>query len=192
MRGSSSMFVAAGLFALGANLAQAQIADSLWIGTDNTSGRLVLNTDRSGNVLRSVGPVEATGFGIDLSSNTIYFAQSVGVITARDLTTLATGSSFSAGGTEDMTLGGGFLWRAGKVGPAASATIVKIDPVTHASSSAFNVPFLALGIAWDGSGLWISEFTGARLVQRFEIRGRGFFEVLCPGGRGEAGKGSDD
>jgi hypothetical protein len=93
--------------------AQGQTANSLWIGTDNANDRLVLNTDRTGALLQSVGPVEATGFAIDLKANTIYFGTSNGTTTSRNLTTLAAGASFSASGTEDMTFGGNFIWRAG-------------------------------------------------------------------------------
>jgi hypothetical protein len=150
---------------------QAQFGNSLWIGTDNTSGRMVLNTDRSGTLLQSVGPVEATGFAIDLTANLIYFGKSLGGITAYDLTTLTPGSSFSAGGTEDMTFDGHFIWRGGTAGPAASPIITKIDPVTHVSVQGFTVPFQALGIAWDGSGFWIAEFTFNGRIQRFDNAG---------------------
>jgi hypothetical protein len=89
--------------------AWAQFDNSLWIGTDNVSSRMVLNTDRSGAVLRQVGPVEATGFAIDLAADTIYFGTSTGGIRPRDLTTLAPGSSFTTAGTEDMTYDGRYI-----------------------------------------------------------------------------------
>ena len=47
---------------------QTAFDNSLWIGTDNTSGRNVLNLDRSGALLRTVGPVECTGFAIDVNA----------------------------------------------------------------------------------------------------------------------------
>jgi hypothetical protein len=162
---------ASGQLALRANSPQAQFTNSLWIGTDNSSGRLVLNTDRTGALLRSVGPVEATGFAIDLNANIIYFGTSLGGTTPRDLTTTTAGASFSASGTEDMTFDGQFIWRAGAPGPAASTIITKIDPVTHQSTQGFTVPFQALGIAWDGSGFWIAEFALNGLVQRFDAAG---------------------
>jgi hypothetical protein len=154
-----------------AGLAQAQTPNSLWIGTDDATGRLVLNTDRAGALLQSVGPVEATGFAIDLNTNTIYFGTSDGTITPRNLTTLAAGASFSAPGTEDMTFGANFVWRAGTTGPSPSPIVTKTDPGTHVSSQAFTVPFQALGITWDGSGLWVAEFTSNGLVQRFDPSG---------------------
>jgi len=150
---------------------QAETANSLWIGTDDASDRLVLNTDRTGALLQSVGPVEVTGFAIDLKTNTIYFGTSNGTTTPRNLTTLAAGASFSASGTEDMTFGGNYIWRAGTTGPSASPTITKTDPGTLVSSEAFTVPFQALGIAWDGSGLWVGEFTSNGLIQRFDPSG---------------------
>jgi len=155
----------------GAASPQAQFTNSLWIGTDNTSSRSALNTDRNGTLLQSVGPVEATGFAIDLNANVIYFGTSVGKITPRDLTTQVPGASWSASGTEDMTFDGQFIWRAGAVGPASSPIINKIDPTTHVSVQAFTVPFQALGIAWDGTGLWIAEFTFNGLIQRFDVAG---------------------
>jgi hypothetical protein len=96
-----------GMTAIGAMPAQASpemaSPNSLWIGTDNVSSRMVLNTDKNGLVLQSVGPVEATGFAIDLTSGIIYFGTSIGAITARNLGTLSPGTTFSATGTEDMT-----------------------------------------------------------------------------------------
>jgi hypothetical protein len=151
--------------------AQGETANSLWIGTDNASDRLVLNTDRVGALLQGVGPVEATGFAIDLKANTIYFGTSNGTTTPMNLTTLAAGASFSASGTEDMTFGGNYIWRAGTTGPGASPIITRTDPGTHVSSEAFTVPFQALGIAWDGSGLWVGEFTSNGLIQRFDPSG---------------------
>jgi hypothetical protein len=150
---------------------QAQFANSLWIGTDNTSARSALNTDRNGALLRSVGPVQVTGFAIDLNANVIYFGTSLGGMTRRDLPTQASGASWSAGGTEDMTFDGQFIWRAGTAGPAASPIINKIDTVTQVSVQGFTVPFQALGIAWDGSGFWIAQFAFNGLVQRFDPAG---------------------
>jgi hypothetical protein len=150
---------------------QAQFPNSLWIGTDNAGSRKVLNTDRSGALLRDVGPIQVTGFAIDLSANAIYFGTSIGGITRWDLATLTSGGSSSSGGTEDMTFDGQLIWRAGIIGPAESPIITKIDPVTHISSTGFTVPFQALGIAWDGSGFWIAEFVFNGLVQRFDTAG---------------------
>jgi hypothetical protein len=135
--------------------------NSLWIGTDNNSGRSVLNMDRSGAVLRTVGPVECTGFAINPDSGLIYFATSGGGITSRDLGTASAGASFAAGGSEDMTFDGTFIWRTGVPGPSSSTVITKIDPV----------PFQTVGIAWDGSGFWIDEFTANGLVERFDPAG---------------------
>lgn len=150
---------------------QTDFPNSLWIGTDNTSSRNVLNMDGAGALLRSVGPLECTAFAIDLNANVIYFGTSIGGITARNLTTLAAGTSFSAGGTEDMTFDGTFIWRTGAPGPASSNVITKVDPVAHTSTPGFTVPFQTVGIAWDGSGFWVSQFTTNGLVQRFDAAG---------------------
>jgi hypothetical protein len=152
--------------------AHAQFRNSLWIGTDNVSSRMVLNTDRTGTILRQDGPVEATGFAIDLAADTIYFGTSTGGIRPKDLTTLVAGSSFTTAGTEDMTFDGQYIWRAGKAGPAASPMIQRIDPALHAvSGSGISLPFDALGIAWDGSGFWIGEFNFNGLIERFDTAG---------------------
>ena len=47
--------------------------NSLWLGTDNTDARPVLNTDRAGTELRRVDTTEATGIAIDPAANRIYF-----------------------------------------------------------------------------------------------------------------------
>jgi outer membrane protein assembly factor BamB len=167
----SSLVVGIVSFVLSAAGPARAASDSLWIGTDNTADRSVLNTDRAGTLLDSVGPVEATGFAIDQSANVIYFGTSDGSITPRDLTTLTAGTSFSAGGSEDMTFDGTFIWRCGAAGPDASSTITEIDPATHVASVGFTVPFQALGIAWDGSGFWIGEFGRNGLIQRFDRTG---------------------
>jgi hypothetical protein len=159
---------------LTAGTARAAFVNSLWIGTDNTNSRDVLNTDRSGNVLQAVTLTQSTGFAIDLNANVIYFGDSFGDIIPRNLTTLTPGATFfptPVTATEDMTFDGNLIWRAGKSGPAASQDITKIDPVTQVSSIAFSVPFQALGITWDGSGFWISEFGINGLVQRFDAAG---------------------
>src|SRR5438552_16660207 len=61
---------------------QTVFPNSLWIGTDNTSSRNVLNMDRAGVILGSVGPVECTAFAIDPNLNIIYFGTGNGGITA--------------------------------------------------------------------------------------------------------------
>src|SRR5262249_37346150 len=71
----------------------------------------------------------------------------------------------------DMAFYGGFLWRAGAPGPAASPNIIRIDPVTHASSVAFTISFNTIGIAWDGTGFWISEFVPNGLIKKFDFAG---------------------
>src|SRR5512135_1804852 len=65
--------------------------NSLWIGTDNTPSRPVLNIDRSGNELRRVDNTEATGIAIDPQANLIYFGVAeTGQVTGRNLADPAT------------------------------------------------------------------------------------------------------
>ena len=162
-------------FGLGAaSPVRAGFVNSLWIGTDNRGDLSVLNTDRTGALLRSEGPVQATGFAIDVQADIIYFGTSIGEIAPRNLTTLTPGTSFAAAGAEDMTFDGQFIWRAGintGSGPAESPNITKINPLSGTFSLGFTVGFDALGIAWDGSGFWISDFNFNGLVQRFDASG---------------------
>lgn len=154
------------IFALAAP-AHAQFVNSLWIGTGATSTRSVLNTDLSGNLLRSVGPVESTGFALNMATNTIYFGTSAGLITPRDLTTLAPGSGFTptVGPQEDMTFDStGFIWR------ADDTSVEQINPGTHTEVSSFDPGMGTLvGIAWDGTGLWVGQ--DGNLIKRFNTSG---------------------
>jgi hypothetical protein len=156
------------LFSAGA--AQAvSTPNSLWLGTDNTNTRPVLNTDRSGTLLRQVDNTEATGIAIDLAKNTIYFGTaSPGNITPRNLNTLAAGADINPPTSfyEDMAFDGTSIWRCGYNGP-----VYTIDPATGTTQLAFSTPFTNLGIAWDGSHLWISEFANGGLVARYDTSG---------------------
>jgi hypothetical protein len=158
---------------------------SLWIGNDTYTEYPVLNTDTSGTLLRTGGNVNATGFAIDSANNIIYYGAGDWVgssITALDLTTLTpTGVSFdtpSVTGSswgEDMTFDGSSIWRADYNG-----TIVEIDPVSGSLISYFDSFDFAMGIAWDGSGLWVSEFMGDT-VARYTTAGVATGEVFHTG-----------
>jgi hypothetical protein len=166
--------------------AAASFPNSLWIGTDNINTRAVLNTDTAGNVLRSVLTTDATGFGVDLASNIVYFGASSAVITPRNLTTLVPGTPFtpSTGFSEDMTFDGAHLWRC-SLGPVS-----EINPADGAILSSFYPGFQTMGIAWDGSDLWISQFTYGGIVARYTTAGVATAESfnvdsgILPGGLG--------
>ena len=148
---------------------------SLWIGTDN-GGSPVLNTDTSGNILRSVA-VESVGFAIDVASDTIYFGTlGSGDITPRNLTTLTPGSPITGpnAGQEDMTFDGSMIWRAN----LANGSVDRINPANGLTVGSFNPGFAPLGVAWDGTGLWVSEFTTGGLVKRFNPAGTATGEVF--------------
>ncbi len=158
---------------------------SLWVGTDNVPSCRILNMSRSGAVLRTVGPEEATGMAIDPDAEVLYVGTSAGLIQRKNLTTLVTEASFSAGGGEDMAFDGQFIWRGGgcPTGPCSNPIIKKIDPMAQTTVQAFSVPYNALGIAWDGSGLWIGEYTGfpgANRVMRFDPSGTPTGESFTP------------
>jgi hypothetical protein len=141
---------------------------SLWIGNDTATQYPVLNTDTAGNLLRTGGNVNVTGFAIDSANNTIYYGAgdyTGSLITPRDLTTLAPGTGFNTPPAinwgEDMTFDGSSIWRAGFNG-----VVAEINPTSGALTSSFN-PFGrgAMGIAWDGSFLWVSQFSGGTVAQ---------------------------
>ena len=148
---------------------------SLWLGTDN-GGTPVLNTDRSGTILRSVA-VESVGFAIDVANDTIYFGTlGSGDITPRNLTTLAPGTPITgpAANQEDMTFDGSMIWRAN----LSNGTVDRINPANGATIGSFDPGFAPLGVAWDGTGLWVSEYTAGGLVQRFDPAGTPTGEVF--------------
>jgi hypothetical protein len=132
---------------------------------------MVLNVDQSGTLLRSDGPEEATGFGVDLSSGTIYFGASGGAITPRDLGTLAAGPTITpSGGTplmEDMTFDGSKLWRASN----GDGLVHRINPLTGFDEFDFSPGFSPLGMAWDGKDLWVSQFAANGSVEQFTTAG---------------------
>jgi len=145
--------------------------NSLWIGTDNTSNRPVLNTDRAGNELRRVNNTEASGIAIDLATNLIYFGTAQpGQITGRNLNdpgtilvTLNPATSFA----EDMAFDGAFLWRA----DYSTRAVDRIDPSTGNIVFSFSPGFTPLGVAWDGTNLWVSEIANNGLVEQFTTGG---------------------
>jgi List-Bact-rpt repeat protein len=150
--------------------------NSLWLGTDNnTNTRPVLNTDRAGNELRRVDMTEANGIAIDLAANRIYFAVAAGQITGRDLndpaTTLVTLNPATSSG-EDMAFDGTFLWRTDVFGEGGR--VRQIDPSDGSIRFSFYPGFSPLGVAWDGSNLWVSEynaFKGNELIKQFTPAG---------------------
>lgn len=146
----------------------AQFPNSLWLGTDNTNNLPVLNVDRTGAELRRVEATEATGIAIDVIANRIYFGVSTGgFITGRDLNdpatplvTLQPGTAFG----EDLAFDGTSLWQV----EHNAEVIQKIDPTTGNVTFSFPLEsgFVPLGLAWDGSNFWVSEFApNGRVVQ---------------------------
>jgi hypothetical protein len=173
------------------------IANSLWIGTDNTISRNVLNVDRQGHLLQTVNPAfEASGIAVDLPHNTIYFGTSgfpeeLGAVTATvtptNLGTLAPGTPVNLAPMgvprflyEDMAFDGTDLWRVIIDGLGIDSTVERIDPATGNVVSSFSVGFEALGLAWDGSGLWVSDFSGNRVL-RFDTSGNPTGQVFPTG-----------
>ena len=171
LKGAASM-LSAMLLTLGASTAEAVVSypDSLWVGNASNASFPVLNIDKSGTVLRTDPNPDVTGFAIDLAANTIYYGsafttlQFTAEITSRDLGSLAVnGATFSSHpSNKDMTFDGASIWRVGFGGE-----VQKFNPSTGTLLSAFVTGFTdgSVGIAWDGSNLWISHFRTNEVVQ---------------------------
>lgn len=141
-------------------------ANSLWLGTDNTNSRPVLNTTLAGVEIGRVNLTEATGIAIDLANNLIYFGTSAGQITGRNLNAPATTVSTINPATvfgEDMAFDGTFLWRV----DISAQLVLKINPSNGNIVFSFDPGFTPLGLAWDGANLWVSQFTANGLVKQF-------------------------
>ncbi len=145
-------------------------ADSLWLGTDNTGGRPVLNTTLAGVEIRRVNTTEATGIAIDPAAKLIYFGTAAGQITGRDLNTPGTpvvtinpATTFG----EDMAFDGTSLWRV----DITAQLVDKINPSNGIILFSFNPGFTPLGLAWDGRNFWVSQFTANGLVKQFTPAG---------------------
>jgi hypothetical protein len=151
--------------------------NSLWIGNDLSGTLPLLNTDRSGNVLRQINaPIQVSGIAIDIANNIIYtggnFASAA--ITPRDLTNLVPGTPFTpvVDFQEDMTFDGSFIWRI-----SSNRVLEKINPTTGLLDSAFSIPtgtggnIATLGIAWDGSGFWVSEHGVGGQIAKYTTNG---------------------
>ncbi|MBK8815611.1 MAG: hypothetical protein IPN42_08960 [Methylococcaceae bacterium] len=151
--------------------------NSLWLGNNgNGLGTLppVLNLDRAGNELRRINTTDATGIAIDPATNRIYLGTRFGKVTIRDLNNptvpvaarvppMISNVSFGS----DMAFDGQFLWRT----DIGSRAVQKIDPTTGAvvfsfDPGAVNPNIYLLGIAWDGTHLWGSEYNGFKGGER--------------------------
>jgi len=95
-------------------------------------------------------------------------------------------------GRDGVSIGVGSSGARASQGPAAlpfwigtdntssSNVITRIDPVSHVSMPGFTIPFQSVGIAWDGTGFWVSEFVPNGLVQRFDPSGNAPWLVSDP------------
>lgn len=158
--------------------------NTLWLGNNKNASLGVLNVTRTGEILHHVRDTEATGIAIDASKNLIFFGDHVGHITARDLNSpalpIGTPLNPPVVVASDMAFDGVHLWRT----DTGNRTVQKIDPETEAIVFSFEPDFYVIGIAWDGSHLWMSEYNGfagnERIVQ-FTPQGK-FTGVAFPAG----------
>ena len=71
---------------------------------------------------------------------------------------------------EDMAFDGTSLWRA----DITAGLVQQIDPSNGSIIFSFDPGFSPLGVAWDGSHLWVSEFNGFagnELIKQFTPAG---------------------
>ena len=145
--------------------------NSLWVGTDNTTSRDILNTDRAGTLLRSIKTNDATGIAIDAANNKIFFGDEDGNIVIRDLDTLAAGQPLTNGvdGTfyEGMAFDGSSIWR----GSAREEALVRLSPLDGSRLSSFALNYFPIGVAWDGTCLWVSKYTSTGPITRYNTNG---------------------
>jgi hypothetical protein len=145
--------------------------NSLWIGTDNTTSRDILNIDRTGTLLRSIPLTEATGIAIDAAHNRIFFGDDSGKIVARDLDTLTAGQPLTngvdGGFYEGMAFDGSFIWRAS----AYDTAIVRLSPIDGSRLSSFTLGYFPIGVAWDGTCLWVSRYSATGPITRYNTNG---------------------
>jgi sugar lactone lactonase YvrE len=141
---------------------------SLWIGADPFNSSIgILNTTTTGTILHNIDPLVnggfANGIAVDTAGNALYVSDE-GDMQKVNLTTLANvGSPVGVGHflPEDMTFDGTNLWRV----DYSLNQVQRIDPNTAGVLSFFTPTGIGgpVGIAWDGSGLWVGDFNGSRI-----------------------------
>jgi hypothetical protein len=110
--------------------------NSLWLGNDLGPGEAVVNTDRMGNVLRTIPNTPANGIAVDLASNTLYIATTFDSFTPYSLTTLTPkGPAIARPISEDLAFDGTHLVSA----DYSNGTIDRINPSTGAIDSFITV-----------------------------------------------------
>lgn len=110
-------------------------------------------------------PEGTTGVAFDPMSGKVYVAGNFGS------TINGIPVAGATGGLMDMTFAQGFIY-AGESNGTDSAVLDKIDPTTMNVVSQFDlgtetlgpqegtpvtIPFMSLGVAWDGNGFWVSD-----------------------------------
>ena len=144
----------------------APFANSLWIGNDQATAFPVLNTDRTGTVLRSFTGL-AIGFGVDLHNNILY-VNTFGQATPRDLSTLSPGTPITIPGSEDLSFDGTYIL----AGDFSGQLVVRVNPADGSIVNSVSVGFRPLGLTWDGgTGFWATPFASGGAVTHFDASG---------------------
>jgi sugar lactone lactonase YvrE len=156
--------------------------NSLWLTNDLGPSEPVANTDRAGNVLRTIPNTPANGVAVDVKSDTLYLASpDFNTITPYSLTTLTPkGTAFQRPTGEDLAFDGKYLLSAGY----ANGTIDKFNPATGQLVSSLSIGGNPLGLSTDGgTGFWVSDFFAAT-VTHYDAAGNPLSSFASPSGRG--------
>jgi sugar lactone lactonase YvrE len=158
------------------------VPDTLWLGTDNRTDLNVVNVTKTGAVVRSFGPREATGLAI-LGSNIWASTSVTQAIDSFDLNALAgSGTITQSPGVlfgEDMASDGTFLYRS----DVSGNRVYKVNPTTGAATVFISGVSGPLGVAYTGAFFYVSEFNTG-LVRQFTLAGAPTgisFTVAAPG-----------
>jgi hypothetical protein len=172
MRNWRALFpIGLGLLASGIVSTATAIPNTLWIGNDTNAAAGILNTDRTGVVLRTIANTASVGFGVDVANGILYTNQNFTDATPRDLATLTPGPVVNLGGvvSEDLSFDGTNILS----GDFGGSRVVRIDPGSGMIVDSIPLPFTSpLGLTWDGgTGIWVSEFVSGSAVYHFDAAG---------------------
>lgn len=164
-----SVLVLAASLGIASSVHATSFANSLWIGND-FGAFPILNTDDTGAVLQTL-PGAGVGFGIDLSSGTLYVNPNFLSATPYDLATLTPGVPVPLGGifSEDLSFDGSLILAGNFLG----MSVVHIDPATGLTvGPAIPVGFSPFGLTWDGgTGFWVTPAAETGTVYHFDSAG---------------------
>jgi hypothetical protein len=164
-------------------MAAQSASDTLWLGTDTSNTLNVVNVTKTGTVIRSFGPRQATGLAI-LGGNIWASTRNTSAIDSYNLNTLAGPGTLSftqhpATLGEDMASDGTFLYRAD---PSLNR-VWKVDPTTGAATTFIIDGGGPMGVAYTGTFFYVSLFNTGK-IRQFDLAGAPTgvdFSIAAPG-----------